>query len=148
MATQLPAILQFVTSSGDSGVIAEMFRASSVTQAANEWGKGVERYGINDVHTEGISLATSFMKNGGLVPTHVFDRGGTLAPGVNTVYNLTGKPEHLTPTNGGAGNVTTLEVVSGGESEFQQFMLMALRKWVRIKGGRGEGSVQRAFGRN
>lgn len=58
MKTQLPAILKFVTSSGDSGVIAEMFRATSILQAANLWGKGVERYGINDVHSQGLALAT------------------------------------------------------------------------------------------
>jgi hypothetical protein len=67
MATQLPAILRFVTSSGDSGVIAEMFQATSVLQAANEWGVGVERYGINDVHPEGVALASSFMASGGPV---------------------------------------------------------------------------------
>jgi hypothetical protein len=67
MATQLPAILRFVTSSGDSGVIAEMFQATSVLEAANEWGKGVERYGINDVHPEGIALASAFMAGGGPV---------------------------------------------------------------------------------
>lgn len=58
MKTQLPAILKFVTSSGDSGVIAEMFRATSILEAANLWGKGVERYGINDVHSQGLALAT------------------------------------------------------------------------------------------
>lgn len=67
MATQLPAILRFVTSSGDSGVIAEMFQATSVLQAANEWGVGVERFGINDVHPEGVALASSFMASGGPV---------------------------------------------------------------------------------
>jgi hypothetical protein len=40
-----------------------MNRATSVFQAANEWGIGVERYGINDVHPEGIALATSIMNN-------------------------------------------------------------------------------------
>jgi hypothetical protein len=67
MATQLPAILRFVTSSGDSGVIAQMFQAGSVLQAANEWGVGVERFGINDVHPEGVALASSFMAGGGPV---------------------------------------------------------------------------------
>jgi hypothetical protein len=67
MATQLPAILRFVTSSGDAGVIAEMFQAGSVLQAANEWGVGVERFGINDVHPEGVALASSFMAGGGPV---------------------------------------------------------------------------------
>lgn len=36
-----------------------------------------------------------------------------------------------------------LEVVSGGQGAFEQFMLKAFREWVRVKGG---GSVQKAFG--
>ncbi len=35
----------------------------------------------------------------------VFDSGGTLAPGVNTVYNATGAPEHLVPVRSGGGSV-------------------------------------------
>lgn len=50
-----------MTSSGDSGVIAQMFQATSILQAANEWGKGVERYGINDVHSPGLAFAASIM---------------------------------------------------------------------------------------
>lgn len=69
MATQLPAILRFVTSSGDSSTIAQMFQASSVLQAANEWGHGVERFGINDVHSTGLTLAKQIagLKRGGRV---------------------------------------------------------------------------------
>ena len=29
----------------------------SVLQAANEWGHGVERFGVNDVHSQGLALA-------------------------------------------------------------------------------------------
>jgi hypothetical protein len=65
LATQLPQILRFISTSGDWGVIAEMNKATSVLQAANLWGKGVERYGINDVHSEGLALATSIMNGGG-----------------------------------------------------------------------------------
>jgi phage-related protein len=57
LAKQLPMIKEFIAQSGDEGVIREMMGATSVLQAANLWGKGVERYGINDVHSEGISLA-------------------------------------------------------------------------------------------
>ena len=145
MRTQLPAILDFVVNSGDEGAIAQMLRATSVAQAANLWGRDVERFGISDVHSEGIALATRFMANGGLVPQHVFDRGGTLAPGPNLVYNLTGKPEHVTPTGSGQNVAVTLEVSAGGGSAFEQFMVKALREWVRVKGG---GNVQRALGRN
>jgi len=68
MKTQLPAIIEFVNSSGDQGVISQMKSTTSVLEAANLWGKGVERYGINDVHSTGLSLAASFMKSkGGLV---------------------------------------------------------------------------------
>lgn len=36
-----------------------------------------------------------------------------------------------------------LQVMSGGASAFEQFMLLAIREWVRTKGG---GNVQKAFG--
>jgi hypothetical protein len=82
MKTQLPAIIDFVYKSGDTGAIAEMLGASSVLSAANIWGKKVERYGINDVHPTGVRLASSFMDQGGWLPT-----------GATMVYNMTGKPE-------------------------------------------------------
>lgn len=77
LSGQLPQIIDFVNKSGDQSVIAAMMKASTVAQAAQLWGKGVERYGINDVHSTGISLATGFMggKFGG-GPIH------TPAPGV------------------------------------------------------------------
>jgi hypothetical protein len=81
MRTQLPAILRFVVNSGDSGVIASMFQATSVLQAANEWGRGVERFGINDVHGQGVALATQIMQthaNGGEVQN--FATGGLVTP--------------------------------------------------------------------
>lgn len=82
MRTQLPAIIDFISSSGDWGVINQMKRAASVSDAAYLWGKGVERYGVSDVHSEGIRLATSFM-----------DQGGWLPPGVTMVLNNTGRHE-------------------------------------------------------
>lgn len=145
MATQLPAILQFVSRNGDMPAIAAMEKSRSVLDAANIWGKKVERFGINDVHSQGIALASRFMKNGGLVPSHVFDSGGTLAPGPNMVYNLTGKPEHLAPTGGnGSQSTMTLEIV-GGDSDVEQFIVQLIRKYARVKSG---GNVQKAFGRN
>lgn len=66
MSTQLPAIIQFVALNGDWGVINAMKGASSVSEAAWLWGRGVERFGIPDVHPEGIALATSFMNSGGV----------------------------------------------------------------------------------
>lgn len=145
MKTQLPAILRFVVNSGDQGAIAQMFNASSVTQAANLWGHDVERFGVSDVHTTGIQLATSFMKNGGLIPAGVFDSGGTLMPGPNLAYNLTGAPERLNRQGGGNGNNTvTLEIV-GGNSDVEQFIVQLIRKYARISHG---GNVQKAFGKN
>lgn len=67
LSTQLPAIIQFVKSNGDMGVIAEMIQAAdagaSISSLAQLWGKGVERYGINDVHATGVNEATSIMNN-------------------------------------------------------------------------------------
>jgi hypothetical protein len=80
------------------------------------------------------------MAGGGLV----FDRGGTLAPGANLVFNQTGKPEHLTPDSSVQPVTVVLEVASSG-NEFDKFMLAWVREHVRVKGG---GNVQRAFGRS
>lgn len=63
MRTQEPAIVRFIQTSGDEGVIRSMMGATSVLQAANLWGHGVERFGINDVHSTGLSLATSIMNS-------------------------------------------------------------------------------------
>ena len=47
--------------------------------------------------------------------------------------------------NGGSTANVQLEVSSSGSSEFENFMLYAIRNWVRVKGG---GNVQKAFGRS
>lgn len=102
MKTQLPAILRFVTSSGDSGVIAQMFRATSVAQAAQEWGKGVERFGVSDIHSQGIQLASSFMGKGGKV--RGYRLGGMLPEDVLGIgssgrrYSI-GEGERVVPRN-------------------------------------------------
>jgi hypothetical protein len=57
MSKQLPLILQFVAKNGDQGAVDLMNGASTVTAAANIWGKKVERFGINDVHSQGVNLA-------------------------------------------------------------------------------------------
>jgi phage-related protein len=74
----------------------------------------------------------------------VFDNGGILKPGANLVYNHTGKPEHVVPKNKVSSQTVTLEFASGGGSEFDQFMMTMLRRYVRVKGG---GNVQKAFGK-
>jgi hypothetical protein len=75
-----------------------------------------------------------------------YDKGGWLKPGLTLAYNGTGSPE---PVGGaGGGSVTVyLQVDPGGDSAFEQFMVTALRNWVRTKGGVGPNSVQQAFGR-
>lgn len=46
---------------------------------------------------------------------------------------------------GGGGNVfLQFDMAPGAASDFENFMLMLIRNWVRVKGG---GNVQRAFGR-
>lgn len=63
MASQLPLILKFITSSADSSTISAMFQASSISQAAQLWMQGVERAGISDVHTTGLALAQQIMNS-------------------------------------------------------------------------------------
>jgi hypothetical protein len=70
-----------------------------------------------------------------------YDTGGWIKPGMNHMYNGTGKMEHLTNDTNSSGG--TLQVAPGGASAFEQFMVMAIREWVVRKGG---GSVQKAFG--
>ena len=79
MATQLPAIIKFISSSGDWGVINQMKSAGSVSQAAWEWGRGVERFGIPDVHPQGLSLASSFMAQGGIAGGKPHSAGGMIS---------------------------------------------------------------------
>lgn len=77
------------------------------------------------------------MARGGMAS---FDRGGTLSPGANTVWNGTGRDENLVPEGGGVN--ITFEVASSGTA-FDQFMVTWLKKNVKVRGG---GDIQRAFG--
>lgn len=72
-----------------------------------------------------------------------YDNGGWLMPGMNIAMNGTGRPERVSPPNGGF-DVVRMEIQAGGASAFEAFMVEAIRHWVRIKGG---GDVQKAFGR-
>lgn len=63
MSTQLPLILEFVNKNGDQGAVAMMAGAPTVSAAALIWGKRVERFGISDVHTQGVDLATQIAKS-------------------------------------------------------------------------------------
>jgi hypothetical protein len=62
MSAQLPLILKFVAVNGDQGAVNMMSGATSVHQAAEIWGKRVERYGIDDVHTAGVDMAVQIAK--------------------------------------------------------------------------------------
>jgi lysophospholipase L1-like esterase len=93
----------------------------------------------------GALIQEMFRAGGGSivgVNSGTYDNGGWLQPGYTMAYNGTGQPEQVMGPNSGGGPMT-LEVVSGGQSAFEQFMLQAIRNWVRVKGG---GDVQRAFG--
>lgn len=57
LSKQLPMIIQFVNASADMGTIDKMKSAKTVLDAANLWGTGVERYGVNDVHSQGLQAA-------------------------------------------------------------------------------------------
>jgi SLT domain-containing protein len=75
-----------------------------------------------------------------------YDSGGWLMPGTTLATNLTGKPEAVFTQDqlasfGGGG--ARLEVVPGGEGDFERFMVMMIRKWVRVRGG----TAEKAFGR-
>lgn len=117
MATQLPAILAFVVNSGDMGVIESMMNAASVTQAAWEWGRGVERFGIPDVHPEGIALATQIagLAKGG----RIYDDGGLVGPGAQMIVNGTGRNEYML------------------HPDASDALLHALRSGVLSSGGKG-----------
>jgi phage-related protein len=125
MRTQLPAILDFVRRSGDMGAIQQMLGSRSVSDAAWIWGRRVERFGIPDVHSAGIALATQIMNSSGSAGTHssgrgpggghhlarggrVFDKGGWITEPVAGVGLRSGTPY------GFALNGAAEEVVPGG----------------------------------
>jgi len=139
MATQLPQIIVFVNRSGDMGVIKQMMQATSVLNAANLWGKGVERYGINDVHSTGIQIATGFMSGppgfaaggrpssqwgwvgeegpelvwfgpGSQVLSHRDSMRVTFPGGVNAGHFAAGSIPGTLPVSGGSGSLKNVEV--------------------------------------
>ena len=69
----------------------------------------------------------------------VMDQGGTLRPGFNPVWNMTGRPESLVPARGGGGGqAVRVELdITGGDQE----LVTLLRKIVKVKGG---GNARRA----
>lgn len=63
MQNQLGAILKFVSANGDQAAVDSMANASTVEASANIWGPKVERFGINDVHAEGVNTAVQIAKS-------------------------------------------------------------------------------------
>jgi phage-related protein len=150
MRTQEPAIIAFINSSGDEGVIREMESATSVSQAANEWGVGVERYGIDDVHAEGIALATSIMNSSGSpapaqglataiahASRSTQDAGGWVYPGMNLIQNNTGRIERTLGPNESSGPsvVHTVVQINGKD------ILDAISPAMYQKGSRNNGNA-------
>lgn len=89
--------------------------------------------------TEQAALAAA--KIAGYSSLGIYDSGGFLPPGLSMAYNGTGRPEAV----GGGGKPHEIRlVVEGGDTDFGQFMVKFIRRFVRIQGG---GSVQVAFGK-
>ena len=84
----------------------------------------------------------------------VNEQGGELVhlPTGATVYSSPDSQRMLAGAGGsggaGGGGVMQLEVLPGGASAFEQFMVMALRQWVRARGGNAPDSVQKVLGQN
>jgi hypothetical protein len=131
---QLPGIIGFVKASGDLGVIAEMKSAASagasIASLAEMWGKGVERYGIDDVHAFGVNEAQAILSSlqanktpttasvaagsnaiakagqkphsgGGMVSEPVYGTGAY--SGMSYSFAENGTPEYVGPLSGGLG---------------------------------------------
>lgn len=71
-----------------------------------------------------------------------YDRGGTLRPGLNLMYNGTGRPEHLVRADQPRAVVLEVRAHAGG---IDQFLAEMIKRYVRVAGG---GDVQVAFGRD
>jgi hypothetical protein len=66
-------------------------------------------------------------------------RGGTLRPGYNGIWNMTGRPEPLVPARSGGSRLQVEWVGGNGGDDLERW----IRKNVRIRGG---GDVQKAYG--
>jgi hypothetical protein len=96
----------------------------------------------------GIAGAAAGGPQGSLVRMN--EQGGELVrlPTGSTVYPHANSMAMLNAagSGGGGGGAVQLEVLPGGASAFEQFMVMALRQWVRARAGNAPNSVQKAFG--
>jgi hypothetical protein len=66
----------------------------------------------------------------------VFDSGGTLAPGYNTVYNATGRPEPLVPAGGNTYNITVNVPQGAHLAEAGRQTVLAIQAFERSNGSR------------
>lgn len=118
---------------------------------------------VTRFYTQNLGSSTSQGKTGqahggitGLVPhaasggwrqglTMVGELGPELVrlPAGSQVYPTGVTPGYASQGGGGGGGATTLVVESAGATAFEQFMVTAIKEWVRLKGG---GNVQKAFG--
>jgi phage-related protein len=73
---------------------------------------------------------------------HWYDQGGWLPTGKSIAVNNTGRPEYVV---GPGGINVTLEMASSGNADFDAFMATWIKKYVRLKGGKGAGATDRAF---
>lgn len=118
-------------------------------QSAGSVGSGIGNAAKNLGHASGgvVGAAASGGVRGGL--TRVNEQGGELVhlPSGATVYSSPDSQRMLGgAAGGGGGGAVQLEVLPGGASAFEQFMVMALRQWVRARAGNAPNSVQKAFG--
>lgn len=65
---------------------------------------------------------------------HVFDHGGTLKPGHNDVWNLTGRPERLVPEYDGRSGDVYVTVVVEGNVQTERDLAVAVRDQLRTLG--------------
>lgn len=143
MANQLKGISTYVRVNGDEGTIAQMQKSKSVFDAANLWGRGVEKFGINDVHSEGVTLAQRIagLANGGIVSEPSLMMG--LMSGRFTAVAEHG-PEMVHPLSkpmasySGGGNSGNIYITVEGDSDpdgAARKIHQKLRDYKRHKGG-------------
>jgi hypothetical protein len=156
MDKQLPMIISYCEENGDMGYVAQMRHATSVLQAANIWGPHIERFGISDIHSEGLSLASSFMGgrgaagvaslnrpevqamyNGGMITEPIVGRG--LATGTQYTFGEYG-PEMVTPMGNGVntGGGDTYNIFppesATNASAYARTLIQAIRDYKRQHG--------------
>jgi len=97
-------------------------------------------YGGDVANTLGTVLAAALGPfTGARAGALVMDSGGTLRPGFNPVWNMTGRPESLVPARGRGGRLQIEWVGGNGGDDLERW----IRKNVKVRGG---GDVQRAYG--